>query len=301
MACPGTVAAGDGTFAFSPSPARSLDAVRRLAVEITKDQEDQGSTRSSPRDLILLLIVATGQLAGSLAPHGDTAGVSYGLPGFTPDERRAFGAQLSATLLALMRVAVAARVDVPVAWARKHEKNGAKYPADAVRGRSDKYTEYQQAARTATGVGAVDDVSSSSAAAVGDKSAAAEIVPTASPASGNASRPAFCFTRDHPFDDIDALRAEQQRWVDARDWQQYHTPRNVLLALHKEVGELGECVQWRSPADAGPGLPGFTPKQRAAFEDEVADVLGYLVRLAVVCAVDLPAAVAAPPAGASTP
>ncbi|GLC47581.1 hypothetical protein PLESTB_000003500 [Pleodorina starrii] len=75
-----------------------------------------------------------------------------------------------------------------------------------------------------------------------------------------------------------------------RNWDQYHTPRNLLLALVGETGELSELFQWRPEAEAGPGLPGFSAGERLAVEEELADVLLYLVRLAERCDVDLGAA-----------
>jgi dCTP diphosphatase len=59
----------------------------------------------------------------------------------------------------------------------------------------------------------------------------------------------------------------------------------------RQVGELSEIFQWRGDAGAGPGLPGFTPKEREHLGEELADVMLYLTRLSDVCGVDLAAAV----------
>uniref|UniRef100_A0A8I6A359 dCTP pyrophosphatase 1 n=1 Tax=Rattus norvegicus TaxID=10116 RepID=A0A8I6A359_RAT len=74
-----------------------------------------------------------------------------------------------------------------------------------------------------------------------------------------------------------------------RDWEQFHQPRNLLLALVGEVGELAELFQWKS--DAEPGPQAWQPKERAALQEELSDVLIYLVALAARCHVDLPRAV----------
>jgi dCTP diphosphatase len=68
-----------------------------------------------------------------------------------------------------------------------------------------------------------------------------------------------------------------------RDWVQFHTPRNLVLALVGEVGELAELYQW-DPGDA-------IPHQRVA--EEIADVAIYLLRLADVVGVDIEQAVTA--------
>lgn len=75
--------------------------------------------------------------------------------------------------------------------------------------------------------------------------------------------------------------------VDARDWEQFHTPRNLVLALTGEVGELAEIFQWKSDAKCGVGLPGFSEAEKQHVGEELADVFSYLVRLSDVCGVDL--------------
>ncbi|KAM7149568.1 dCTP pyrophosphatase 1-like [Molossus nigricans] len=77
-----------------------------------------------------------------------------------------------------------------------------------------------------------------------------------------------------------------------RDWDQldqFHQPRNLLLALVGEVGELAELFQWKP--DEEPGPQAWPPKERAALQEELSDVLIYLVALAARCRVDLPQAV----------
>ncbi|CAM4678628.1 unnamed protein product, partial [Lepidochelys kempii] len=73
-------------------------------------------------------------------------------------------------------------------------------------------------------------------------------------------------------------------------WGQFHQPRNLLLALVGEVGEVAELFQWRAEPAAGAGLPGWAPGERAALAEELSDVLLYLVSLAQQCRVDLPRA-----------
>ncbi|XP_043190088.1 dCTP pyrophosphatase 1-like isoform X2 [Amphibalanus amphitrite] len=89
---------------------------------------------------------------------------------------------------------------------------------------------------------------------------------------------------------LEEIRSQMQEFASERDWNQYHTPRNVLLALVGEVGELSEIFQWRGEVSAG--LPGWSAADRTRLEHELSDVLLYLVRLSNVCGVDLPAAAA---------
>ncbi|GAQ84368.1 hypothetical protein KFL_001860150 [Klebsormidium nitens] len=81
------------------------------------------------------------------------------------------------------------------------------------------------------------------------------------------------------------LQELQASFAKDRDWDQFHSPRNLLLALVGEVGELSELFQWRGEVPRG--LPGWTPPEREHLGEELADVLLYLVRLADVCGVDL--------------
>jgi NTP pyrophosphatase (non-canonical NTP hydrolase) len=89
--------------------------------------------------------------------------------------------------------------------------------------------------------------------------------------------------------DVSALEAALQRFADARDWNGFHTPRNLVLALTGEVGELAELFQWLTDEQAA--RLAQEPATARAVRDELADVLMYLVRLSTVLGVDLDAAV----------
>ena len=88
---------------------------------------------------------------------------------------------------------------------------------------------------------------------------------------------------------LESLRQDQAAFAAARDWDQFHTPRNVLLAMVGEVGELSELFQWRGDAGCGVDLPAWSDADKTHLGEEMADVLLYLVRLADRCGVDLPA------------
>lgn len=96
----------------------------------------------------------------------------------------------------------------------------------------------------------------------------------------------FHFSTEPTLEDIRNL---QCAFAAERGWGKYHQPRNLLLALVGEVGELAELFQWRE--EVPEGLPGWTTSERDALSDELSDVLIYLVALADKCRVDLPSAV----------
>ena len=84
---------------------------------------------------------------------------------------------------------------------------------------------------------------------------------------------------------LEQLRSQVAAFADERDWNQFHTPRNLLLALVGEVGELAEIFQWRG--EVPKGLTDFKEKDKVAVAEELSDCLSYLVRLADACDIDL--------------
>jgi len=89
--------------------------------------------------------------------------------------------------------------------------------------------------------------------------------------------------------DLSEVVARLRQFAAERDWDQFHSPRNLLLALTGEVGELASLVQWRTDAEVEQMLA--DQDGRRQLEEEVADVAIYLLRLADVCGIDLLSAV----------
>lgn len=85
------------------------------------------------------------------------------------------------------------------------------------------------------------------------------------------------------------LRDALRRFAAERDWEQFHTSKNLAMALSVEAAELLEHFQWT--ADSNP--ESLTPKALQEVGDEAADVLLYLVRLADKLEIDLLGAAAA--------
>ena len=76
--------------------------------------------------------------------------------------------------------------------------------------------------------------------------------------------------------ELDSLREELRALAAARDWDPFHSPKNLAMALSAEAGELLEIFQWLTEEQSR-SLP---PEAHSAASDEVADVLLYLIRLA---------------------
>ena len=82
---------------------------------------------------------------------------------------------------------------------------------------------------------------------------------------------------------MNSLRDALRRFAAERDWDQFHSPKNLAIALSVEASELLEHFQWLTERQAN-ALP---PEKRDQVRDEMADVLLYLVRLADKLDVDL--------------
>ncbi|ESR33504.1 hypothetical protein CICLE_v10006144mg [Citrus x clementina] len=81
------------------------------------------------------------------------------------------------------------------------------------------------------------------------------------------------------------LSKQLEEFAMARDWEKFHSPRNLLLAMVGEVGELSEIFQWRGEVDKG--LPNWEDADKEHLGEELSDVLLYLIRLADICGIDL--------------
>lgn len=93
----------------------------------------------------------------------------------------------------------------------------------------------------------------------------------------------------HTLLDTKALEDVLEKFADARDWQQFHSPKNLAMALTGEVGELVEIFQWRTEEESW--LVAQAPETAQHVRQELADVALYLIRLASVLKVDLNAAI----------
>lgn len=92
-----------------------------------------------------------------------------------------------------------------------------------------------------------------------------------------------------PLVEVSRLQEAVTAFARERDWEPFHSPKNLAMALTGEVGELVELFQWLSEeASRNVGRDSATARP---VRDELADVLIYLVRLAAVLEVDLDEAV----------
>lgn len=91
--------------------------------------------------------------------------------------------------------------------------------------------------------------------------------------------------------EFEILKAEIRAFAAARNWEQFHTPKNLAMAVAGEAGELVAEFQWLTAKESE--LDALTPEQLKAISLEIADVQIYLLRLADVLKLDVPAVVRA--------
>jgi NTP pyrophosphatase (non-canonical NTP hydrolase) len=77
-------------------------------------------------------------------------------------------------------------------------------------------------------------------------------------------------------EELEKLRLRIKAFVEERDWNQFHSPKNLSMALIVEAGELVEQFQWLKESESFE----LSPKKREAVENELADIFVYLIRIA---------------------
>ena len=85
--------------------------------------------------------------------------------------------------------------------------------------------------------------------------------------------------------EINTLKAEIRAFADARNWEQFHTPKNLSMAVAGEAGELVAEFQWLTADESR--RSSLSSEKLAAIELEIADVAIYLIRLADVLEIDV--------------
>lgn len=84
-------------------------------------------------------------------------------------------------------------------------------------------------------------------------------------------------------DSLEALRTKINTFVTERDWDQFHAPKNLAMAMIVEAAELVEHFQWNTIEESKQ----LTPEKREAVSHELADTFVYLLRIAEVLEIDL--------------
>jgi NTP pyrophosphatase (non-canonical NTP hydrolase) len=82
---------------------------------------------------------------------------------------------------------------------------------------------------------------------------------------------------------LESLSADLEAFADERDWQQFHNPKNLSMALAVEVAEIMEILQWMT----GDESANLNARKKSELSEELGDSLIYLIRLADMAEIDL--------------
>lgn len=83
--------------------------------------------------------------------------------------------------------------------------------------------------------------------------------------------------------DLEDLKMKLAQFAQDRDWDKFHSPKNLVMALAGESGELVELFQWLTESDSR----NLSNKQKHRVKEEIADVFLYLLRLSAKLDIDL--------------
>ena len=84
--------------------------------------------------------------------------------------------------------------------------------------------------------------------------------------------------------DLQLIQSRLRKFSEERDWEQFHNPKNITMALSVEVAELVEIFQWSNSG----GLDEINdPDIKVQIEKEIADIFNYLLKLTDMLNIDL--------------
>ena len=84
--------------------------------------------------------------------------------------------------------------------------------------------------------------------------------------------------------DVQLIQSRLKKFAEERDWEQFHNPKNITMALSVEVAELLEIFQWSNSG----GLDEVNdPDIKVQIEKEIADIFNYLVKLVDILDIDI--------------
>ena len=90
---------------------------------------------------------------------------------------------------------------------------------------------------------------------------------------------------------LGTLKTEVLAFAQARDWEQFHSPKNLSMAIAAEAAELMEPLLWVTPEESRAVMN--RPDKRAALQDELADIVVYCLEFANQTGIDLTTAITA--------
>jgi len=255
------------------------------SVSVNQDTSMPISSDSSTRSCILQVGVCAGKLcavASTLtATKNETTADDLSVAEFETEDVHAMVLAMTELMMSLWETSVSLDINLVVAVREKLELNKRKYPVHLCKGKAGKYTEYSKETgvtksnQSTLGVAGVSETISNSDGTI------------TNPTNNPNNKP---ITKEALLAEIPILAEDIRAFATEREWAKYHTPRNLILALLGEVGELAELVQWKgddcdgvTDTNAGEPTAPFDSLEMVQLSQELSDVFTYLLRLATVC------------------
>src|SRR3989344_8240888 len=85
--------------------------------------------------------------------------------------------------------------------------------------------------------------------------------------------------------DFDKIKEKIKQFNFERDWDKFHNPKDLLIALVSEVGELAECYRWLNQNELE--SVHANPEKKKKIEEEIADIMMYLIILSYKTNIDI--------------
>lgn len=84
---------------------------------------------------------------------------------------------------------------------------------------------------------------------------------------------------------FEKLKVIVREFTKERDWEKFHSPKNLIMSLFKEIGELSEIFQWKKEESSFKN--NLTTEEIENIKDELSDILIYLIRISDVLDIDI--------------
>lgn len=219
------------------------------------DDERLPSALTSSRSEILNLGSLVGNLFQSMLVHAPLDGTDSSFWEIDSEGKDAISSAMARVLLSLLVISNLSKLDLRLCVLKKMELNGRKYPVELCKGKRGKYTAYSQE----TGITKTE----------GQSTVDMDITESTLQINNTLS--------------IQDITKFIRKFATDRKWPQYHTPRNIALAMLGELGELAELFQWKGDGDT----ESWSEEELDHVGQELADVTIYLIRMSDICSVDL--------------
>ena len=85
--------------------------------------------------------------------------------------------------------------------------------------------------------------------------------------------------------DVEGIKRKIEKFASERDWNQFHSPKNLIMALSSEVGELSDIFQWLTEEQSKKDQ--ISDNNLELAKEEIADILIYLIRISDKLDIDL--------------